>query len=77
MQIEYKRTTYANKDNQEALNDFAKVIRREGVILDRFDSEGDKGPKSGFFIEWDGDEYFLKMLKGDVTSLRKMWKVEE
>lgn len=65
-------TTLANEDNQEALNAFAKVIRREGKILERFDTEKTDGHHTGFFVEWQGAEYFIRMHNGQTKRVRKL-----
>ena len=62
--------------NQD-LNAQAKIIRREGVILDRFDRQKPDGVTTGFFIEWQGAEYFLRMHNGETKSIRKLWEIEE
>lgn len=59
------------------INEQAKIMRREGKILDRFDKEDEKGYHSGFFIEWEGYEYILRMTNGEVKRLKKLWEVEE
>lgn len=55
----------------------AKIMRREGKILERFDKEDENGYHSGFFIEWQGYEYMLRMTNGEVKRLKRMWKIEE
>lgn len=57
------------------LNDQFKTIRREGVILERFDWENDKGCNTGFYVEWNGYEYRATMRNGEMVSLRQLWKV--
>ena len=46
---------------QDELNQQAKIIRREGVILERLDKEDEMGFRSVFFIEWQGFEWFIRM----------------
>lgn len=50
----------------------AKIIRREGVIVDRFDREKSDGVVTGLFIEWQGDEWFIRMKNGVVMSCRQL-----
>lgn len=59
------------------LNAQSKIIRREGVILDRFDRPKPDGMTTGFFIEWQGAEYFLRMHNGETKSTRKLWEIED
>jgi len=61
----------------QSLNEQANVIRREGKILDRFDRQKPDGITTGFFIEWQGSEYFIRMHNGETKSVRELWKVEE
>lgn len=65
-------TTY--RASEETTN-LARTIRREGKILERFDKEDDKGFHSGFFVEWDGFEWMIKMSNGDVLWVRKLWEI--
>lgn len=62
---------------QDELNQQAKVIRREGVILDRIDKEDDRGFRSAFFVEWQGAEWFIRMRNGEVTRIKRLWEIEE
>lgn len=57
------------------MNEEFKVIRREGVILERFDWDNEKGCSSGFYVEWQGFEYRATMRNGEVLTLKKLWKV--
>ena len=66
-------TTYRASEGTTKL---ARTIRREGKILERFDKEDTKGYHSGFFIEWSGFEWLVKMLNGEVIRLRKLWEIE-
>lgn len=50
----------------------AKIIRREGVILERFDKEKEDGVTTGFFIEWRGSEYYIRMHNGETKRIRKI-----
>lgn len=50
----------------------AKIIRREGVIVDRFDREKVDGVVTGLFIEWQGNEWFIRMKNGVVMSCRNL-----
>lgn len=50
----------------------AKIIRREGVVLDRFDVEKLDGLVTGLFIEWQGSEWFIRMKNGVVLSCRNL-----
>lgn len=50
----------------------SKVIRREGVILERFDKEKEDGHHTGFFVEWQGSEYFIRMHNGETKRIRKL-----
>ena len=55
----------------------AKILRREGKILERIDKEDDRGFRSVFFIEYQGFEWFIRMRNGEVTRVKKLWKIEE
>ena len=61
--------------NTQDLNAQAKIIRREGKILDRFDWTNSKGCNSGFYIEWKGFEYRITMRNGEVVTLKQLWSV--
>lgn len=50
----------------------AKIIRREGLIVDRFDREKVDGVVTGLFIEWQGNEWFIRMKNGVVLSCRNL-----
>lgn len=50
----------------------AKIIRREGVILSRFDKEKEDGLVTGLFIVWQGNEWFIRMKNGVVMSCRNL-----
>lgn len=50
----------------------SKIIRREGKILDRFDREKPDGIATGFFVEWQGAEYFIRMHNGQTKRIRKL-----
>lgn len=54
------------------IQDIAKIIRREGVILDRFDKEKEDGVVTGLFISWNGSEWFIRMKNGVVQSCRNL-----
>ena len=56
----------------EELEQMRKTILREGNILERFDKETDKGLKTGFFVEWNGAEYLIRMLRGQTLSIRNL-----
>lgn len=56
----------------EDLNAQSKIIRREGVILERFDKEKEDGSTTGFFVEWRGSEYFILMRNGETKRIRKI-----
>ena len=43
------------------LDQQAKILRREGIILERTDKEDDRGFRSVFFIEHEGFEWFVRM----------------
>ena len=58
------------------VNEQAKIIRREGKILERLDKETERGFVSKFFIVWRGDEWYISMLNGEVTRLKNLWKAE-
>ena len=66
-------TTYRASEETTKL---ARIIRREGKILERFDKEDIEGCHSGFFIEWSGFEWLVKMFNGEVIWLRKLWEIE-
>lgn len=55
-----------------SIQEQAKIIRREGKILERFDKEDETGVKTGFFIEWQGAEWFIRMHNGEVKRVRKL-----
>ena len=59
------------------MNQQSKIIRREGKILDRFDRTKPDGITTGFFIEWQGAEYLIRMHNGETKSVRELWKIEE
>jgi len=61
----------------EELEEMRKTILREGNILERFDRKTDKGLKTGFFVEWNGAEYLIRMLRGQTLSVRKLWEIEK
>jgi len=46
-------------------------------LLDRFDKEKEDGVTTGMFIEWQGDEYFIRMKNGNIQNIRKLWEIEE
>ena len=58
----------------ESLNmqEQSKIIRREGVILGRFDKEKEDGVTTGFFVEWQGSEYYIRMHNGETKRIRKL-----
>lgn len=62
---------------QDELNQKAKILRREGVILERLDKEDDRGVRSVFFVEHEGHEWFIRMINGEVTRIKRLWKIEE
>ena len=62
---------------QYELNQQAKIIRREGEILDRLDKEDDRGFRSVFFVEYEGYEWFIRMRNGEVTRIKRLWEIEE
>ena len=57
-----------NLDIQEQ----SKIMRREGVILERFDKEKEDGVTTGFFVEWQGSEYYIRMHNGETKRIRKI-----
>lgn len=59
------------------LDQQAKILRREGVIMERIDKEDDRGFRSVFFIDHEGFEWFVRMRNGEVTRIKKLWKNEE
>ena len=59
------------------LDQQAKILRREGVILERIDKEDGRGFRSVFFIEHEGFEWFVRMRNGEVTRIKKLWEIEE
>lgn len=77
MNIKTGKTVYAKGEWDEELEKIRKTILREGNILERFDKETDKGLKTGFFVEWDGVEYLIRMLRGQTLSIRKIGEVEK
>lgn len=62
---------------QDGLNQQAKIIRRGGVILERLDKDDDRGVRSVFFIDWQGYEWFIRMRNGEVTRIKRLWKIED
>lgn len=66
------KSMYGIDDNQEAMNNMVKHIRREGVELDRFERCREDGVTTGFFYNWNKGEYFILMKNGDVRSIRKL-----
>lgn len=58
-------------DNQEAMNNMVKLIRREGEELDRFERCRDDGVTTGFFYKWNKGEYFILMKNGVVRKLKR------
>lgn len=67
----------SHEQKQERLNAQVKVMRREGKILDRFDKQTEQGFRTGMFIEWQGYEYLVRMVNGNVTRVKELWKIEE
>lgn len=67
----------SQEQKQERMNAQVKVMRREGKILDRFDKEIEQGFRTGMFIEWQGYEYLVRMLNGNVTHIKELWKIAE
>lgn len=61
---------------QDELSQQAKIIRREGVILDRMDKDDERGVRSVFFIGWQGYEWFIRMRNGEVTRIKRLWEIE-
>ena len=61
----------------QTIEEQSKQIRREGNILERFDREKPDGHHTGFFIEWRGSEYLIRMHNGETKSIRKLWEIEE
>lgn len=55
----------------------SKIVRREGKILDRFNRNKPDGITTGFFVEWQGAEYFIRMHNGETKSIRKLWEIEQ
>lgn len=56
----------------QTIEEQSKQIRCEGVILERFDREKPNGHYTGFFIEWQGAEYFIRMHNGQTKRIRKL-----
>lgn len=50
----------------------ARIIRRDGIILDRFDREKGDGLVTGLSIEYQGNEWFIRMKNGVVLSCRNL-----
>ena len=72
MYIEAGKTVYAKGEWDEGLEKVKNTILREGVILERIDKETNKGLKTGFFVEWNGAEYLIRMLRGQTMSIRRL-----
>lgn len=60
-----------------SIEEQAKILRREGKILERTDKEDERGFRSVFFIEWKDYEWFVRMRNGEVKRVKKLWKIEE
>jgi hypothetical protein len=71
------KTIFSATDSQDAKNAKCSQIRREGKILDRFDRKKPDGVVTGFFIEWQGAEYFIRMKNGNTQNIRKLWDIEK
>ena len=67
--IESENTNGATQMNMQ---EQSKIIRREGVILERFDKEKEDGVTTGFFVEWQGSEYYIRMHNGQTKRIRKL-----
>lgn len=59
------------------LNEQAKIIRREGKILERDDKEIEAGFRTALFVEWEGSEWLIRMVNGQATRVKELWKIEE
>jgi hypothetical protein len=59
------------------LNDLSRIIRREGKITERWDKEDETGMRSGFFVEYLGAEWLIRMKNGQTTRVKELWKIEE
>ena len=55
-----------------SIQEQAKILRREGVILERFDKEKEDGVTTGFFVQWQGSEYYIRMHNGQTKRIRKL-----
>ena len=77
MYIETGKTVYAQGEWDEELEKMKNTLRSYGKLLERFDKETDKGFKSGFFIEWEGCEYLVRMMNGKTLTIRNLWEIEE
>jgi hypothetical protein len=66
-------TIFKLTDSQDVKNAKCSQIRREGVILDRFDNQKVDGVVTGLFIDWKGSEYFIRMKNGQCMNIRKMF----
>ena len=77
MYIESGKTAYAQGEWDEELEKMKNTLRSYGKLLERVDRETEKGFKSGFFIEWEGYEYLVRMMNGKTLSIRKLWETEE
>lgn len=65
--------THNRKANpMQTIEEQSKQIRREGKILERFDREKSDGYHTGFFIEWRGSEYLIRMHNGQTKRIRKL-----
>jgi len=69
------KTVYVPFDRETPEWKMADAIRKEGTWLEREDTEKEDGFYSCFFIEWQGDEYMLKMKNGEYLRFRKLWSV--
>ena len=62
-------------NDTDARNAKSAQIRREGKILERIDKEKEDGHHTGFFVEWEGGEYYIRMHNGQTTKLKWLWEI--
>lgn len=54
-----------------SLQEQANLLRREGVILERFDQMKEDGFHTGLWIEHNNKEYAIKMKNGEVMWIKE------
>ena len=57
-------------ENTVDIQEKAKIMRREGKILQRQDSLSEQGLKSVICVEYEGSQYTIQMLNGVVGYIK-------